>query len=316
MRPSRRPFPYAVVLRVVVGILITAVMAYTLRGMHLSPFVHALRDADGRLTALAILLNFSLMALKGIVWWLLLGTRHPVPLVRLWRYTLAAFGLSLVMPFRAGEALRIGMLRAQEKVPAPFGLAVTLLDKWLHVVALLLCVMWLPYAMPDLPPWVLRGLIALAAGGLGGSILLYVGARTGARRVPEAWRPALALIIERPGRLAAATLVLVVLWLADCALLLTSARAVHLPLTLSGALFVVFVLNMAIAVPSVPGQLGVLELGVVAGLDVLGIAREPALAFGLFYHAVQLIPLFAVTLLDARFILKSLRSLRSAKIQS
>ena len=55
--------------------------------------------------------------------------------------------------------------------------------------------------------------------------------------------------------------------------------------------FVTFVaVNVAIAIPSTPGQLGVLEAGAVLALGALGVPKSEALAFALLYHAAHLIP--------------------------
>ncbi len=48
--------------------------------------------------------------------------------------------------------------------------------------------------------------------------------------------------------------------------------------------------NLAIAVPSTPGQIGPLEAGATLTLVALGVPREQALGFALLYRAVQWIP--------------------------
>lgn len=64
--------------------------------------------------------------------------------------------------------------------------------------------------------------------------------------------------------------------------------------------FVIFVaINLAIAVPSTPGQLGVLEAGAVLALVALGVRPGEALSFALLYHAAHAVPVTAIGLLVA-----------------
>ena len=58
--------------------------------------------------------------------------------------------------------------------------------------------------------------------------------------------------------------------------------------------------NLAILLPSTPGQVGVLEAGAVAALVAAGVAPAPALAFALLYHCVHFVPSTALGLLGMR----------------
>jgi len=61
------------------------------------------------------------------------------------------------------------------------------------------------------------------------------------------------------------------------------------PLALVHWFLILVTINIAIALPS-PGNLGTLEAGAVLALHFLGVAKGPALAFALLYHASHLIP--------------------------
>jgi glycosyltransferase AglD len=61
------------------------------------------------------------------------------------------------------------------------------------------------------------------------------------------------------------------------------------PLMLVHWFLILVTINIAIALPS-PGNLGTLEAGAVLALHFLGVAKGPALAFALLYHASHLVP--------------------------
>ena len=77
------------------------------------------------------------------------------------------------------------------------------------------------------------------------------------------------------------------LW-ATAALLV--ARSLDLHLSLADALFVTAVLNLGSAVPSSPGYVGTYEWLGVASLGLVGIDKEPALAFTILLHATWYVP--------------------------
>src|SRR5262249_46787786 len=107
-----------------------------------------------------------------------------------------------------------------------------------------------------------------------------------------------------PKRLFGCLAVLVAVWLADLGegMLVLYAVDIHLPI--AAGLLILFTLNLAITLPSTPAQVGALEVGALAALDLLHVPSEPALAFALLYHALQVLPLIVAGLaLELRLVL-------------
>src|SRR5262249_18318170 len=92
-------------------------------------------------------------------------------------------------------------------------------------------------------------------------------------------------------------------WLIDfgCVLLVFSAVGIKAPPAVG--LLVLLGVNVAILIPTAPGNLGALEIGAIAALDLVGVPRAPAGAFAILYHAVQAIPLLIAGLFDLRLAL-------------
>jgi hypothetical protein len=67
-------------------------------------------------------------------------------------------------------------------------------------------------------------------------------------------------------------------------------RALELPPSMGVALLLLAVLQLGMAVPSLPGRIGVFEGVCVAVLALFGVHAELALACGLLLHAVVLLP--------------------------
>ena len=92
------------------------------------------------------------------------------------------------------------------------------------------------------------------------------------------------------GALAMATFVSLVADGMEVALIYVCLRSLGIPGGLKMSLTVLAAVNLAIALPSTPGNLGALEAGAALGLIALGVPREPAVAFALLYRCVQWLP--------------------------
>jgi hypothetical protein len=68
---------------------------------------------------------------------------------------------------------------------------------------------------------------------------------------------------------------------------------------------------VAILIPSTPGYIGALEIGALVALDLLGVPRPLGVAFALLYHAMQVVPLVLVGLLDLKPVLELTRQARA-----
>lgn len=93
------------------------------------------------------------------------------------------------------------------------------------------------------------------------------------------------------GRLGAALALSIVNDLANAASAALALAAAGLETSLAASLLVVIVGRFVGFVPSAPGQLGVVEGGVVLVLGHLGVSGERALAAGLLYHAAHFVPI-------------------------
>jgi uncharacterized membrane protein YbhN (UPF0104 family) len=83
-------------------------------------------------------------------------------------------------------------------------------------------------------------------------------------------------------------------WGCDLMTIASVLHALDVPVHLDAVLLVLLMVNLAVAVPAAPGNLGTFELGASFALTTLGVPTERAAAFALLYHGVQIVPLTAV----------------------
>ena len=287
-----------------IAALLATVAAAVAMGRQLDrrAFVASLRAAQPAWLLLATALEVARLLSRAVIWRVSLHVEPPVPFGRLWRYTVAAVSASMFTPARAGEALRLWLLHQEHRVPLSRSLGVALGEKILDGLALLLLVLPLPWLV-SLPGWASRTIQILAVVTVPG---LAVGWWVARRRIDPgkiARFLAQMRILREPRPLAVAFLACFAGWCLDLGALVATMRAVGVPGGFGPAVFVLLVINVALLVPAAPGNLGALEAAAVIALQILHVARPPAVAVAVLYHAVQLAPLVVFAIAHPRLMM-------------
>lgn len=234
---------------------------------------------------------------KALGWRIMLEPRYVIPMPRMFRYTIAAFAASALAPARAGEVLRVWLLKRRDGVPVADGTAVAITEKLLHAITLLVVCSPVPWLLPGLPDWVENTM--LVCGGIAFGVLLVLVFAVGhvVAREPRSWFARFIAgmhIMRDPRRLVLALVTLLLVWIADTIAVLLVLHAVGLEVPVAGGMLVLFSFNLATALPSTPAQIGALQVGALAATRLLGLPDEPALAFALLYQLMQIVPLLVV----------------------
>lgn len=312
-RRSRRRRGLFALLRIFTVAALGLCTVYCLQGLQLDALGAALKGADPLLLIAGAGVNFANMGFKSLAWDLLLPKNHGVSRWAMFHYTVATAALNVVMPFKAGEAVRVFRLYRAYKVPMPALLSVAATEKVLDVISLLLLLSPLPFLLSNLPPFVAQALRSATLATLLGTTIMGLWLVFRPNWGNATMRGAAAQIRALRGRLPLTLFVISLSWCVDWLLIELVLAALGLHLAPILGLLVLFVLNLAIAIPSTPGQMGVLELGASSGLMALGVPQDRALAFGLLYHAAQVLPLLIYLLVDSRFVWSMVSGMRRAQ---
>ncbi len=224
--------------------------------------------------------------------------------------------ISHMAPLWAGDLSRVYLLGDWTGQKKGLTLGTVVVDKLCDLILFLLFLAILPYwvVMPDWLRPAARTVGLLAALGVG-LLLLGLLRRDWVLRwagwvfqpLPTTWRDKVLGLTEslldgltmlrHPSTLALALVWSLLLWAWDAAAHYFVFHALGLDLPLVAALFLSTVLRAAFALPAMPGQIGVYEGIVVAGLGLFGVESEVALGVGLLRHAVDFAPVLVVSLL-------------------
>jgi uncharacterized protein (TIRG00374 family) len=259
----------------------------------------SLRAANAPVVALAVAAFGAVYVLQSTRWRRIAGT-PTVGIARFVEMTVSGVAVNNVLPGRIGDFLRARWLGLAARMPAGRAFGTVVLDRAFDLVTLvgLLVVGIAAVASSE---W----LVELAAAGVVvvlafGVVLLlsrtYIGRRGRDRRerglVRRLVRDMVERLAEPLGRrhLVVWLALSLAAWGAWAVAALLVARSLDIELSVTDALFVTAVLNLGSAVPSSPGYVGTYEWLGVASLGLVGIDKEPALAFTILLHAAWYVP--------------------------
>ena len=179
------------------------------------------------------------------------------------------------------------------------------LDHLVNASGLLLGLALLPFFLKSVPLWIRPGAWLTLALFMVGAMLVFASRPfrssrlepasnlpvTGLNGILVTLRHSLAAS-ARPRALSLSLGASLVSWALEVNVIMIAMRAVGLSLPPVAALLVLLAVNLALAFPvAPPGNLGTLEVGATLALLGSGVAKEQALAFGLLYHFLQIVPI-------------------------
>ena len=267
--------------------------------------------------ALAVVVVVASSSLKAVRWRVLFFPRR-VPIGRTWSVFMIGQMLNILLPARAGEVGRIYLIGDEGAVSHAAALSTVVVEKIVDLVMLTLAffivALWLVTTSTDFPDWLRdagMGLVLLAALGLASILLL---ARLGRRiwhllrrtlkPAPARWIAvadsaveqaisALGSLQHSQARFQIWTWSLLI-W---ALMALTNALvflAFDLELSPYVALVLLVVLMSGVALPPLPGNVGVFVYLCILVLSLFAVNRETALVYGITLQIVAFLPLVVV----------------------
>lgn len=314
MRPWLRNTILVALMLVLVGVF--------LRNANLAEVWHVVRTARPELVAAGVVCLFVSYALRALRWQVMLaplGRTHFGPALSA---TIIGFAASFILPARAGEILRPWLLARREGLDTAALITTIVIERLLDFVTVLILLAafftWFDPGLSAMDPamfqtvktWGTRGGYGALAGMVG---LMAAAARPELLlRVVEAatgWLPArlrgvvtgLAAqfaaglaVVRDPARLALALLWSVPLWLVIAAQIWLVSVAVGVTLPPTGALLIMAILIVGVAVPT-PGAVGGFhEAYRVAATAFFGADNDHAVGAAIVLHAVGFVPTLVV----------------------
>jgi uncharacterized protein (TIRG00374 family) len=296
--------------RVAVLVAFLGIASWMLRGLDAGHVWRALVVANPGWVVLASLLNLMAVLLQAVRWLALIRPMSgTVTLGSAFKSAVVGTAVSMVVPARAGELARVQWLARRTGLPRASIFGSIVLDYLMNAAGMMLGLGLLSLFLP-IPVWIRRGASFILLVFVIGALLVFAahpdasqpsrlsrwiparlaGILAGARHGLTAARHPRALSMSLGASLAA--------WALEIVVIAITLRAVGLRLPVSAAFVVLLAVNLALALPfAPPGNVGTLEVGAALALVGFGVPKEQAVAFGIVYHVLQVVPIGALGLL-------------------
>jgi len=293
------------VLRLGAVAALLAAAAWTFHDVVWGELWGAVKSARLSLILLAAAINLGAVGFQAARW---LAVVRPLSRAATWgqafKAMLVGFAASTVVPARAGELARMHWFARRTGLPRPTILASIVLDHLVNAAGLLLGLAVLPFFV-TVPLWIRPGAAFVLALFTVAAMLVF-----GLRPIPDRPKPdgerlptrgigaflasarqGLAAT-TRPRALGLSLGASLFSWALEVNVVAVAMRAVGLHLPFTAAFLTLLAVNLALAFPfAPPGNIGTLEVGATLALVGFGVPKEQALAFGLVYHFLQVVPI-------------------------
>jgi hypothetical protein len=260
---------------------------------------------------LAVAVSFVLMVFRAWRWQLELRPLAHVPLGRLWVVTAVAYLAINLFPARLGEVVRPWLLSRRSPVTFSNVVGNLVVEKTMDSLVILFYILAGLLMVEHLPAWVRTGAsvpAAFAATLVTLVLLLWWRGeafvdRWVLHRLPERFGAGLKRVlsaivagmqvIPNPALLLAVFLVSLALWFLPILSSYIMIRAFDFAVPFSAAVVVFIFIGFGTALPNVPGMIGPYQYACVLALELFGVDKVDALAYGLVLNAVQFLTIIA-----------------------
>ncbi len=296
------------VINLTLSVLVCVVSLYfAARGVSLDELRAALTNVRPLWIVAAVGISFLLMAFRAWRWQLELRPLEHIPFGRLWVITAVSYMAINVLPFRLGEAVRPWLLSRKSSVTISNVVGNLVIEKTLDSIVILLFMLSGLLLVDTLPDWVRQGakFPATAAAVLVTLVLLlwWRGEEFVDRWIlgylPERFRDAVMRIVKSiiagmsilPNRrlLLAVFLVSLGLWFLPILSSWVMLQAFDMQVPYTAAVVVFIFIGFGTALPNLPGMIGPYQYACVLALDLFGVPRAEALAYGIVLNSIQLL---------------------------
>lgn len=287
--------PLLLVLRAAIWSSIAVSLVLLARGLDWPQLGAALAAADLRLLALMVVCGLPGLFCNALRWQLLAAAVRPVSVMTIVAAQCVSYAASAVLPVRAGEAVRFELLSRSTGMGRAEAAGTVALDHAINGIVMFAFAAALPLLLP-VPRW----MSAVIWGGMAAAlvlalVLLRLARAPSVRERPGRVQQVIAKLrgglvgLRAPRVVVPAVLCSVGAWVVEIGCTQLALAAFHLPHDVAHAMAVLFGVNLALAVPAPPANLGSFELGAGMALLAFGGSKEKAAAFAVGLHAVQLL---------------------------
>ena len=286
-------------------------LALAFRGLHPSQFWSSLAELNPPLLLVAVLVYFAAVVVIALRWQFLLRAIKYVPLPALTKLVFIGYMGNNVYPLRAGDALRIILLRRNHQLPLLRSTTIVALERMFDGCVMLTFVLF-SLLLIDLESAEVTMIVSISAPLFAIALIIALALAAKPNLLRRALSPLLRLLPRQLGGMLGnfaeevlagleglrsqrhflgAVISSYFTWAIEAGAYWVVMRAFDLELSFAVALLVVGAVNLAGLIPASPGQVGVNEFVVISIMTALGIAAPLATAYAVVVHLTIWLPI-------------------------
>lgn len=295
----------------IVGISASVIFLYfAIRDLKPEQFWNSLQRVNALLLIAAVPLYFTAVAIIALRWQYLLRAVCLVPLLALTELITICYMGNGVYPLRAGEALRIYLLRRNHHVPVASATTTVMVERAIDGTVMLAFILF-SLIFIELESPEVNAIVAIASPLFVGAVLIFfvMAANPALLRrlaliageyLPNRLDELIAELgegmisglggLREPRYLVGAALSSLVTWTVEACVYWLVMFAFDLNLDFAVALLVIGSVNLAGVISASPGQVGVYEFVVSTILIALGVPPAVAISYAIVVHLVIWLP--------------------------
>lgn len=287
--------------KIVLGVCISIVFLYlSVRGTNTAVLFNSADRIQYRFLPLGFGCLVTSLGFRAVRWKYILKSRGEFAVGSLFQYNTLGWALNFVLPAKGGEFIKGVVSSQNENQPISFMTGSVVVARLLDILVLFSFLLFgVAYFGISLPRFVTAtgvGLIIVLVVGMGsmwvinqhldkiGSyfsvIVDYVGEMI--HSLVEGFST-----IQTPQQAAMVVVLSIIPWSFDAIAYYGFMRAFDITVPVATAVFFLAVTGMGLALPSSAGNIGTFQYFTILGLTTFGIARDVALGFSFFIHAMQ-----------------------------
>lgn len=292
-------------MRWVIGIIVSVLLLWwSFHGIDLYPLAKIFASMPIWPLCIMLISIAAFFLLKALRWRLLLKPIKEIPSMELMPSIIIGTAINYILFGYMGEIVRMWLLSRQQNLRKGTIMMTIVVERILDLWTLLLFLAAATLISPQLYAIVAEaGYIALVLALIATLFIIFPQWLLKLFKIHHRLHKEIDLAmhglmsIRHPKLLLSIALVSILQWLvmmAGCNWMAATAAGIELPpWALLGPMGLMIV---GMALPSSPGQLGVIEMAYILGLQVWGVAKEQALAAGLLFHLILYLSVIIVAL--------------------
>jgi glycosyltransferase 2 family protein len=318
--------------KLIIGSALSILLIYlSVRGIDLNGVVEGLKSVKYCYLLSFLGVVFFIQLLRSFRWGEILRPLGKVDQLSLFSVTNVGFLAIVTFPARLGELARPYLITKKSNIRMSSALGTIFVERVFDGLSILLIAVFVPFFLPELPPWLIRSSIIFSVITIGMLIFMIV-LIAGREKTIGLLNPLIKKFPERYAaridnlihhfidgfkiftdikQLSRVAILSLLIWLINVGAICLMILAFSFNLPVAAAVVLMVILIIGIAIPTAPGFIGNWHYACILGLGLFGIPKTDALAFAIVYHFFSLLLTLALGLAALPFNRFSLTDLKT-----